>query len=68
MDKEKRWSARRAALAEYKESLIALIIWYRDEFHKTRNGSHDELIKEVEAATSFDDLSGVEQITDGWLD
>jgi hypothetical protein len=51
---------------EDKESLIDLIIWYRDEYHKKEFG-HNELIEQVRNAQKIEDLSGVEQVVDGWL-
>ncbi len=51
-----------------KQYLIDLIIWYRDEYHHDQNLSHNDLIKMVESATNFDQLSLIEQIVDSWLD
>lgn len=62
------WPPRQETFAEYKQSLIELLIWYRDEYHRTDKGGHDELIQQVEQATTQEELSPVEQIIDGWLD
>ena len=52
---------------EEKESLINLIIWYRDEYHKGDFG-HNDLIQIVKEAKISNELEHVWQIVDGWLD
>ena len=46
-----------------KDSLINLILWYRDEWHRKDFG-HEEIRK----ASTSRDLEIPERIVDGWLD
>lgn len=57
-------------LQEAKESLIHLIEWYRDDYHKGLFSwdCHNELIKQVNQVTDFNQLEIYEKIVDGWLD
>ena len=52
---------------EYRDSLIDLITWYRDEYHRA-DWAHSEMIEQVKAAVTLDDVAGIEQTLDGWLD
>lgn len=54
-------------LEERRQSLIDVIEWYRDEYHKA-DFCHTELIEKVEQAADEDELSVYEQVVDGWLD
>lgn len=47
----------------YQESLIDLIVWYRDEYHRKDFG-HNDLIEQVKK----NNLEGVERTLDSWLD
>lgn len=54
-------------LEEEKRGLIDLIMWYRTDYHKSDFG-HRELIEQVDAAQTTEDLESVYQVVDGWLD
>lgn len=54
-------------LQEDKKSLIKLITWYRDEWHKKDFG-HTEMIEEIKKITESTQLNMYEQVVDGWLD
>ena len=53
--------------AEDKESLIDLIIWYRDKYHRV-DCNHSELIEKIRATDDDNLLHIYEKIVDGWLD
>lgn len=53
-------------LEEDKQSLIKLIEWYRDEYHKS-DFCHTELIERIRKIQNEKELSIYEQIPDGWL-
>ncbi len=50
----------------YRRSLIELIIWYRDDYHRQDCG-HSQLIERLKEAASMDDIDPIDQILDGWL-
>ena len=54
-------------LEEYKQALIELIEWYRDEYHKS-DFCHTEMIEKIKQSQDEKELSTYEQIIDGWLD
>lgn len=52
---------------EYKQSLVELVEWYRDEYHKKDFG-HNKMIEEISKARDPRDLETHERILDFWLD
>jgi len=52
---------------EDKEALVDLIIWYRDEYHRTDFG-HSDLINKIMATNDDILLNQYELIVDGWLE
>ena len=54
-------------LEEQKETLISIITWYRDFYHRSDFG-HGRMIEEIRASTEVEKLEPYWQITDGWLD
>jgi hypothetical protein len=54
-------------LEEEKTSLISVIEWYRDEYHKKDSG-HTEMIEEIKQITNIGDLEPYWQQIDNWLD
>lgn len=54
-------------LEERKQSLVTLICWYRDEYHKI-DFCHTEMIEKIKQIKYEKELSVYEQIVDGWLD
>lgn len=51
-----------------KQTLVDLVVWYRDSYHKTDGKTHDELIQKIVDAADAKELEMYEQIVDGWLD
>jgi hypothetical protein len=54
-------------LEEDKQSLIELIEWYRDEYHKS-DFYHTEMIEKIKQIQDEKELSIYEQVVDEWLD
>jgi hypothetical protein len=54
-------------LEESKNSIIELIIWYRDEYHKQDFG-HTKMIEDIKQITTIEDLDQFDKILDSWLD
>jgi hypothetical protein len=54
-------------LEEAKSSIIELIVWYRDKYHKKDFG-HTKMIENINQITKIEDLDQFEQILDLWLD
>lgn len=54
-------------MQEQKESLIELIEWYRDEYHK-KDSVHNDLIEKIKNTTDQKVLDLYEKTVDGWLD
>lgn len=54
-------------IEDYKESLVHLVEWYRDEYHR-KDTCHNELIEDIKKATSYGGLEICEKIIDDWLD
>ncbi|MEI8270489.1 MAG: hypothetical protein WCG45_03905 [bacterium] len=54
-------------LEEEKQALIDLVIWYRDEYHKSEFG-HNEMIEGIKEAKTSKDLDVFYQWTDSWID
>lgn len=54
-------------LKEKKESLIELIDWYRDEYHKN-DFCHAEMIDKISKIKDEKEFLIYEQFIDGWLD
>ncbi len=55
------------SLDDQKETLISIIRWYRDEYHR-HDINHTDMIAAVMAATQVDELERYWQATDAWLD
>jgi hypothetical protein len=53
-------------LEEDKKSLIELIEWYRDKYHKKDFG-HREMIERIRSISDPKEFEPFEQIIDGWL-
>jgi hypothetical protein len=54
-------------LEEDKKSLIELIEWYKNEYHKKDFG-HNEMIEEIKKVSNYKELETFEQTVDLWLD
>lgn len=54
-------------LEEDKKSLINLILWYKNEYHKKDFG-HSEMIEEIRKINKKEDLEPYEKVIDSWLD
>lgn len=54
-------------MKEQKQSLIDLIEWYRDEWHKKDFG-HTDMIEKIRATDDPDVVEIYEKVVDGWLD
>ncbi len=54
-------------LEEDKQSLIELIKWYRDEYHKV-DFFHTKIIEKVQQIISMKEFLILEKIVDAWLD
>lgn len=54
-------------LEEDKQSLVELIEYYRDEYHKS-DFCHTEMIEKIKQIQDEKELSIYEQVVDGWLD
>ena len=50
-----------------KAALVRQIEWYRDCYHMWDLG-HDQLIEDVNRATSADTLMDIERVLEAWLD
>ncbi len=57
-------------LEQDRKSLIEIIEWYRDEYHKGlwNNNFHNDLIEQVKNAQTEKELEYLEKVVDGWLD
>lgn len=56
-----------ANLEEDKQSLIELIEWYRDEYHKN-DFCHTEIIEKIKQVQNEKELLIYEQVVDGWVE
>ena len=54
-------------LEKDKQSLIELIEWYHDSYHKS-DFCHSEMIDKINEIKNENELSIYEQIVDSWLD
>lgn len=54
-------------LEESKNSLIELIVWYRDKYHQKDFG-HTKMIEDIKQITTIEDLDQFDKILDLWLD
>ena len=54
-------------ILEPRESLIDLIKWYRDVYHKT-DWCHSDYIQQIESGATDHQVECIEQVVDGWLD
>jgi hypothetical protein len=52
---------------EQKQSLIDLIKWYRDEWHKA-DWCHSEMIEKLTTTNDEKLVELYEKVVDGWLD
>ena len=55
------------SLEEDKISLIELIEWYRDDYHKKDFG-HTQMIQEIRTIDNVKNLEPYNQVLDQWLD
>ena len=62
----KRMVMNNSELEIQKISLIEIIEWYRDNYHK-KDFCHSEMIEKIKQVTEENQLSYFEQIADGWL-
>lgn len=54
-------------LEDDKQSLIDIVIWYRDEYSKGAKTYYDGLIKKIRNTKTQKELSTFEQIIDSWM-
>lgn len=54
-------------LEKDKQSLIELIEWYRDSYHKS-DFCHSKMIDKINEIKNENELSVYEKIVDSWLD
>jgi hypothetical protein len=54
-------------LEQDKISLIELIEYYRDEYHKS-DFCHSEMIEKIKLIKDRSELSAYEQVVDSWID
>jgi len=57
-----------AELTDEQKALIELIEWYRDEYHRCKLGTHNDLIRRTREAESEDDIEQIWHVVDSWLD